>query len=79
MAHILDNGKVEVHMPFEASDQAAEYVINKFLPDIEKQISMRVQAVQTKKSINYSFQPLLFGNRYQIIKRKDDLDRKSVV
>jgi predicted metal-dependent hydrolase len=72
MAHILDNGKVEVHMPFDVPNQAAEDVVNKFLPDIEKQITMRKQTAETKKNINYSFQPLLFGERYPIIKSNDD-------
>lgn len=27
VAHVLDNGKVEVHLPFEVPDQAAEDVV----------------------------------------------------
>lgn len=38
MAHVLDSGKIEVHMSFDASDQAAEDVVNHFLADIKKQI-----------------------------------------
>lgn len=72
MAHVLDSGKVEVHMPFDAPDQAAEDVVNQFLSDILEQIRMRKQAVETKTSINYSFQPLLFGRRYPLVKRSDD-------
>ena len=72
MAHVLDNGKVEVHIPFAAPDQVAEDVVNRFLPDLQKQIRMREQAMATKKSINYSFQLLLFGKRYPLIKSTDD-------
>jgi predicted metal-dependent hydrolase len=72
MAHVLDDGKVEVHMPFEAPDQAADDVVIRFLPDIEKQIKLRKQAAETKQSINYSFQPLLFGKRYPLVKNTDD-------
>jgi len=72
MAYILDNGDVEVHIPFEASEHIAEDVVNKYLPDIEKQIGMRKRVVETKRSINYSFQPLLLGKRYPLVKSKDD-------
>jgi len=72
MAHVLDNGSVEVHMPFEAPDQAAEDVVNHYLADLEKQIQMRKQVIETKKSINYSFQPLLFGKRYPLVKSEGD-------
>ena len=47
MAHVLDNGKVEVHIPFAAPDQTAEDVVNRFLPDIQKQIRMREHAMAT--------------------------------
>ena len=71
MAYILDNGDVEVHIPFEASEHIAEDVVNKYLPDIEKQIGMRKRVMETKRSINYSFQPLLFGKRYPLIRSRD--------
>jgi len=72
IAHILSNGDVEVHIPFEAPDYVAEDVVNKFFPDIEKQIKMRKRAAETKQSISYSFQPLLLGKRYPLVKSKDD-------
>ena len=71
MAYVLDDGKVEVHMPFDAPDRAAEDVINQFSPGIEKQIGMRKRVAETRQSINYSFRPLLFGKRYPIVKSKD--------
>jgi len=73
MAYVLDNGDVEVHMPFDAPEQAAADVVNQYLADIEKQIEMRHKTIETKSSINYSFQPMLFGERYPIIKRADDV------
>lgn len=72
MAHILDDGNVEVHMPFDAPDQAAEDVVKLHLPNIEKQLAMRRKAIDTKTSINYSFHPLLFGKRYPIVKREGE-------
>ena len=72
MVHVLDNGDVEVHMPQDASEQMAADVVNQYSPDIEKQIDMRLRAIDTKQSINYSFQPMLFGKRYPIIKREGD-------
>ena len=66
IAHVLDNGDVEVHMPFAA-------VVKRFLPDIEKQIEMRRKTIVAKSSINYSFHPMLFGERYPIIKRAGDV------
>ena len=59
-------------MPFEAPEQAAEDVVKRYLPDIEKQIEMRKRAIAAKTGINYSFQPMLFGKRYPIIKREGD-------
>lgn len=69
MAHVLDNGEVEVHIPFDVSDEAAAEVVECYLPDINKQITMRKQTIESKTSINYSFHPLLFGKRYPIVKR----------
>jgi len=71
MAHVLDNGDVEVHMPFNAPEKMASDVVKQYLPDIEKQIKMRLKTIETKSSINYSFRPMLFGERYPIIKRAD--------
>jgi Predicted metal-dependent hydrolase len=73
MAHVLDNGDVEVHMPYNAPEQMAEDVVQHYSSDIEKQIDMRLKAIAAKKSINYSFQPMLFGKRYPIIKRAGDI------
>jgi len=72
-AHVLNNGDIEVHMPFDAPEQAAVDVINYYLPDLTKQIEMRRKAINAKTSINYSFCPMLFGTRYPIIKRTDDI------
>ena len=73
MAHVLDNGDVEVHMPFDAPEQMAADVVKQYLPDIEKQIKMRLRTIEAKTSINYSFRPMLFGERYPIIKRAGDV------
>lgn len=68
-AHVLDNGDVEIHMPFDASEALAADIVRQYLPDIKEQIRMRSKAIETKTSINYSFRPMLFGERYPIIKR----------
>jgi len=72
MAHVLDNGDIEVHMPFEATDQDAAAIVARYLPKLEEQIKMRLKAIEVKTNVNYSFRPMLFGERYPMIKRAGD-------
>jgi len=64
MAHVLDNGDVEVHMPFDAPEELAADIVKQYLSDIETQIKRRLKTIENKNSINYSFRPMLFGERY---------------
>jgi len=68
---VADDGAVSIYLPHHADAIFAERIYETYQSEIQKQVAMRKAAIENRTNINYKFRPLVWGERFDILKSED--------